>query len=228
MSFESTAVAAPSYEESFVRLRLEEAPSCNLACSYCKGESKCINYMRSGKDFNVLSTEEALLGAYIAKSSGRCDIGLSVPGDSLAHDSTFVTLRAFRDYLPGVYPCISTNGVLLEEKLNELRDAGATSISVTINAISAGTSAKIYSRLNYSGQELTGVDAAEAIVQSQWAGIIKAKKSGFNVKLNTLWIPGVNDEELSQIAIRANMLNISQHRVIRPAEVLGKASQMIN
>jgi nitrogen fixation protein NifB len=95
---------------------------------------------------------------------------------------------------------VSTNGLLLSERLGDLIKSGVRSITVTINAVSPQAAARVYSWVRYRGRKLTGIEAAETLVRNQWQGLINAIEAGLLVKVNSVYIPGVNDDELVRIA----------------------------
>jgi nitrogen fixation protein NifB len=187
---------------AFGRIHLPVAPACNIQCRYCERKYDCANESRPGVTSRVLDAAEALerVGAFLERNHGVSVVGVAGPGDPLANDATFETLQAIHREFPDLTLCVSTNGLLLSDRLGDLMRAGVRSITVTINAVSPQTAERIYSWVLSRGRKLTGLEAAETLVRNQWQGLINAIESGLLVKVNSVYIPGVNDDELIRIA----------------------------
>ena len=73
-----------------------------------------------------MSPEEALerLDKALKENQNIKVVGIAGPGESLANDSTFKTLKLIDEKYPDLLKCLSTNGLLLKEKANELADLG--------------------------------------------------------------------------------------------------------
>jgi nitrogen fixation protein NifB len=77
---------------------------------------------------------------------------------------------------------------------------------VTINAVTPETAEKIYEWIIYKGRRYEGREAAVLLLANQWRGLENAIDTGLIAKVNTVYIPGVNDEEIPLIARRAGEL----------------------
>lgn len=187
---------------AFGRIHLAVAPACNIQCRYCERKYDCANESRPGVTSTVLDPREAVdrVDAYVERNGKVSVIGIAGPGDPLANESTFATLQAVHRNFPGLTLCVSTNGLLLPDRLADLMRAGVRSITVTINAVSPQTAERIYEWVLYRGRKLTGLEAAETLVRNQWQGLINAIEAGLLVKVNSVYIPGVNSGELVRIA----------------------------
>ena len=62
-------------------------------------------------------------------------VGIAGPGDPLANEETFETLKRLHEKYPNVIKCISTNGLLLPDKIDLLQKYDVGNITVTLNAI---------------------------------------------------------------------------------------------
>jgi nitrogen fixation protein NifB len=189
----------------FGRIHLPVAPACNIQCKYCIRKYDCANESRPGITSTVLSPANAVerVRCLIERNECISVIGIAGPGDPLANEATFKVLSSIKKEFPEIILCLSTNGLLLAEKLEEILEAGVRSISVTINAVLPKTAAKIYSWISYRGRRYTGEHAAELLLSNQWKGLYKAKEAGLAVKVNSVFIPGVNDKDLPFIALQA-------------------------
>ena len=188
--------------DKFGRIHLAVAPACNIQCRYCERKYDCANESRPGVSSTILDPTEAVerVEAFMERNDRVSVVGIAGPGDPLANASTFETLTAIHRKFPDLTLCVSTNGLLLAERLGDLVRAGVRSITVTINAVSPQTAEGVYEWVLYHGKKLSGIQAAETLVRNQWQGLINAIEAGLLVKVNSVYIPGVNDSELIRIA----------------------------
>jgi nitrogen fixation protein NifB len=190
------------------RIHLPVAPRCNIQCGYCVRKYDCANESRPGVSSRVLSPSEALERvAAVAGRDGRITvIGIAGPGDPLANPETFETFSLIRSEYPELGLCISTNGLMLPDNVDELAGLGVSTLTVTINALRPETAERIYSWVRHGGRTYRGRDAAELLLERQWWGLREAAAAGISVKVNTILIPGVNDGEVQMVATAAASL----------------------
>lgn len=190
---------------AFGRIHLPVAPACNIQCRYCERKYDCANESRPGVTSSVLDPQEAVarVEAFVERNGRVSVVGIAGPGDPLANEATFETLQTVHRKYPELTLCLSTNGLLLPDRLGDIMKSGVRSITVTINAVSPLAAERIYEWVLYRGRRLTGMPAAETLVRNQWQGLINAVEAGLLVKVNSVYVPGVNDEELPLIARRA-------------------------
>jgi nitrogen fixation protein NifB len=127
-------------------------------------------------------------------------VGIAGPGDTLASDHALRAFRRVDEVQPDLIKCLSTNGLLLEERLPELVAVGVSTLTVTVNAIRPGTVARIVASVVLGGQRLVGEAGARLLTGRQLAGIRAAASAGLLVKVNMVLIPGVNDGEVADTA----------------------------
>lgn len=192
----------------FARAHLPVAPGCNIQCRYCIRKFDCANESRPGITSRVLDPEEALerVRVLIERTDRLSVVGIAGPGDPLANPATYVTLRKIHWEYPDLTLCISTNGLLLPGRLDQLIASGVRSLTITINAVMPETAENIYEWISYEDRRLTGRDAGRILLMNQWRGLESAVEAGLIVKVNTVFIPGVNDHEIPLIARRAGKL----------------------
>ena len=192
----------------FGRMHLPVAPACNIQCKYCVRKYDCANESRPGITSRVLTPSEAVerVEAFVERNDRISVIGIAGPGDPLANEATFETLNALRRGFPHLTLCVSTNGLLLPERLADLVRAGVKSLTVTINAVRPETAERIYSWVLYHGKRLSGREAVMTLLANQWAGLSNAIEMGLLVKVNSVYLPGVNDDDLALVAKRAGEL----------------------
>jgi nitrogen fixation protein NifB len=101
---------------------------------------------------------------------------------------------------PHLTLCLSTNGLLLPDNLERLTDTGLDYLTVTVNTLNADTGSRIYSHVTYDGRVLKGIEAAAALLDNQIKGISGAVNKGINVKVNSVLLPGINENEMVSLA----------------------------
>jgi nitrogen fixation protein NifB len=183
------------------RIHLPVAPACNIQCNYCiRRISKC--EQRPGVAACISSPEEAIkrLEAELKTNPNLKVVGIAGPGDSLANPATFVTLRTLRERHPDLIACLSTNGLLAEEKADELKKLGVKTVTITINAVSPEVGEKIYDYVIYRGKRYRGLEAAKLLIEKQLRGVEALAEREIVVKVNTVLIPNVNMDEVTRVA----------------------------
>ncbi|MEW6115338.1 MAG: radical SAM protein [Nitrospirota bacterium] len=191
----------------FGRVHLPVAPACNIQCNYCVRKYDCANESRPGITSKVLNLEESMERVRVLVERGDTlrVVGIAGPGDPLANDTTFDVMSAIHREFPDLILCLSTNGLLLSDRLEDIIRSGVKSLTITINALTPEAARRIYAWITYRGKRHTGREAAEWLVFNQWRGLHNAIEAGLFVKINTVCIPGVNEEEIPLIARYAGM-----------------------
>ena len=197
------------------RIHLPVAPVCNIQCGYCVRKFDCANESRPGVTSRLLKPADGLerIRAAVGRDERVTVVGIAGPGDPLANDATFELLEMARAEFPQLILCLSTNGLLLPEKLDELARLGVRTLTVTINAVTEEIAGKVYRWAVYKDKRYEGPDAGKLILGNQWDGLRAAVQAGFAVKVNTILIPGINEDEIPAIAekaggIGADLINI--------------------
>ncbi|NYT17888.1 MAG: nitrogenase cofactor biosynthesis protein NifB [Methanomicrobiales archaeon] len=201
---------------AFGRAHVPVAPKCNIQCNYCIRDYDCVNESRPGVTSKVLSPEEAvdLVRKAIEKFPYIKVIGIAGPGEPLANDGTFETLRRLQEEFPNVIKCLSTNGLLLPDKIDLLKKYDVGNITVTLNAVDPEIGAKIYEFVNYKGKKYTGVEGARILLENQLRGIEMAIERHMIVKINTVYIPGINEDHIPEIARKVGEMGVYNFNLI--------------
>jgi nitrogen fixation protein NifB len=186
------------------RVHLPVAPRCNIQCAFCE-RKVCANLtmQHPGWTRQLLSPEEAaeLVRRLVCSHPGEdFVVGVAGPGEPLENAETFEALSRVHQAYPALLKCVSTNGLLLERKLPQLLDAGVTTLTVTVNAPDGTVGGQIYAWVRHQGVVHRGEEAAELLIASQLQGIRAALGAGLALKVNTVLIPGVNDQHLVRLA----------------------------
>jgi Predicted Fe-S oxidoreductases len=197
-------------QHKFGRIHLAVAPKCNIQCNYCDRKFDCVNESRPGVTSEVLTPQEALekTRQVLKEFPFIKVVGIAGPGDPLANDSTFETLDLIKKEFPDVTLCLSTNGLVLPEKLPDLIRVGVTTLTVTMNAIDPEIEAQLIGHISYKGKIYRGIEAAEIMVKNQLEGIKLAVEAGLVVKVNTVLVPGINDKHIVEVARKINELGV--------------------
>ena len=201
------------------RIHLPVAPGCNISCGFCERRFDCANENRPGVTSRVLNPVEALerVRLIMAHPEGGANmrvVGIAGPGDPLANEKTFETFRLVKEAFPRLMLCLSTNGLLLKERIGDLQDLGVHSVTITINALTPEVGAKVYQWVKADGRRLSGEAGASLLLERQMAGVEAAVAAGMLVKINTVYIPGVNDHETLPLAVVARKLGASMMNIL--------------
>ncbi|HIJ96007.1 MAG TPA: radical SAM protein, partial [Desulfuromonadales bacterium] len=118
------------------RIHLAVAPQCNIKCGYCERKHDCANESRPGVTSKLLTPQQALekVREIIADEQlGRVIkvVGIAGPGDPLANDSTFETFRLIKAEFPELLFCMSTNGLVLPDRIKEVSEIDLHSLTVS-------------------------------------------------------------------------------------------------
>ena len=184
------------------RLHLPVAPACNIQCAYCDRRSDCPNESRPGVSSAILTPEQALerVEQALSQESQLRVVGIAGPGDPLCNPAAMETLALVHRSFPHLILCLSTNGLLLPDKMEELREYGVKTLTVTVNALRMETARKLYSNIQYHGKVLPSEEGIPLLLDSQRMGVQRAAAAGIAVKINTVLVPGINDQETEPIA----------------------------
>jgi nitrogen fixation protein NifB len=186
------------------RIHLPVAPSCNIQCNYCNRDFDCVNESRPGVTSTILSPGQAL--AYLDKIMERRQdiavVGIAGPGDPFANaEATMETFRLVRESYPEMILCLSTNGLgLTEEYVKELAELQVSHVTITMNGTDADIAGKIYAWARDNKRIYRHRQAGELMIEKQLQAIKWIKQYGMIAKVNSIIVPGVNDEHIPEIA----------------------------
>jgi nitrogen fixation protein NifB len=187
------------------RIHLAVAPRCNIRCGYCDRKHDCANESRPGVTSRLFSPRQALEHVRTIMSDEKLGsiikvVGIAGPGDPLANEETFETFRLVKAEYPGMLLCLSTNGLMLPERIDELATMDLHSLTVTINAVDPVVGARIYRDVIWRGVNYQGEEGAAILLKNQFEGVRRAAELGLVVKVNTVLIPGITDDQIPLIA----------------------------
>jgi cyclic pyranopterin phosphate synthase len=165
------------YGRSFKTLRVSLNHACNFACSYCVDPSKL--QLKSSNEAS-LSSRKFLEVITALHSMLQLDTIRLTGGEPLLYKELESLVYGIREI--GIKNIkMTTNGSLLEQKAADLKNAGLSSINISLDALDNRTSFKITKRRK---------------LESVLRGIDKAVEVGMDVKINCVVMKGINDDEI--------------------------------
>jgi len=197
----------PCYSEDahhyFARMHVAVAPACNIQCHYCNRKYDCANESRPGVVSEVLTPDQAVKKtmAVAANIPQMTVLGIAGPGDPLANpEKTFETFRRLSQEAPDIKLCVSTNGLALPEAVEELSKHNIDHVTITINCVDPEVGAKIYPWIYWNNRRIKGIKGAKILIEQQQKGLEMLIAKGILVKVNSVMIPGINDEHLAEVS----------------------------
>lgn len=197
----------PCYSEDahhhFARMHVAVAPACNIQCHYCNRKYDCSNESRPGVVSELLTPDQAVkkVMAVAAEIPQMTVLGIAGPGDPLANpERTFDTFQQLTEKAPDIKLCVSTNGLSLPEHVDELCKHNIDHVTMTINCVDPEIGAKIYPWVFWNNRRIKGKKGAKILIEQQQKGLEMLVERGVLVKVNSVMIPGVNDEHLKEVS----------------------------
>ena len=170
-----------SFQRPINYLRISVTDRCNLRCIYCMPADGIAllshDRMLSYEEIQSVATAAVELGINKVRLTG---------GEPLVRLAITKLIHMLAE-IPGIDDVsLTTNGILLSRYANELKEAGLKRVNISLDTLNAEKFKKI-TRMGKLQDVLDGIEAAQ--------------KAGLNpVKINTVVMRGVNDEELLDFA----------------------------
>ena len=164
------------YNREIDYLRISVTDNCNLRCIYCMEEDEK-HFIESD---NKLSDEEILKIVKASSSLGIKKIRIT-GGEPLVRPN-ITKLIGEINKIPGIEEIyMTTNGVLLADKLDDLVSNGLSGVNISLDSLSEETFNKI-TRFGGFRKVMNAID--------------KAIELGIKVKLNTVIVDDINSDEV--------------------------------
>ena len=196
----------PCYSEEahhyYARMHVAVAPACNIQCHYCNRKFDCVNESRPGVVAERLTPEEAArkVIAVASRVPQLSVLGIAGPGDACCNlGKVRRTLELVRAQIPDLKLCVSTNGLGLVDCVEALGDLEVTHVTVTINMVDPEVGQRIYPWVHFQHRRWTGLDASKILHERQMEGLRALVSRNILVKVNSVMIPGINDEHLVDV-----------------------------
>lgn len=156
-------------------LRVSVTDKCNLRCRYCIPPAG-VEYLSHD---NVLRNEEFVRFIEFFVKLGIRKIRFT-GGEPFIRKGFIDILRETRDLFPDVTLCLTSNGVLLEEHLDDLQSIGVRQLNISLDSVLRG---------RY--EAITGRDVLEDVLR----GIRSAlARNFFAIKINAVLLPELLEE----------------------------------
>ena len=166
-----------NYNRKIKHIRFSITSKCQYSCLYCDREG----YSRT----NELTVEEITKLCKILAEILKVTRIKFTGGEPLCREEIVQIIQNVSDLQLYKDISMTTNGLLLSEKAEELYKAGLNRINVSLASLQPEVYKKIY-----------GSDSLKMVLK----GLQKAKKIGFDlIKLNFVLMKGINDNELDSI-----------------------------
>ena len=165
-----------TFDRPLRSLRLSVTDRCNLRCQYCMPEAEYVWLPRK----NILTFEETSALVDVFAAIGVNKLRLTGGEPLLRKNLTdLIRLLAAKSAIHDL--ALTTNGTLLADQVDALKEAGLHRITVSLDTLRADRF-----------RALTRFDGVEAVQK----GLAAAVAAGFdNLKIDTVVIRGVNDDE---------------------------------
>ncbi|MBR8465474.1 GTP 3',8-cyclase MoaA [Campylobacter sp. faydin G-140] len=157
-------------------LRISVTQRCNFRCRYCMPTTP---FSWTPKE-NLLSFEELFMFVKVAIDEGVTKIRLT-GGEPLVRKDLDIFIKMISDYKPDIDLALTTNGFMLRHFAKRLKDAGLKRINMSLDTLSERKAQFI---------------AQKGVLHEVLAGFEAALDAGLKVKINTVALNGVNDDEL--------------------------------
>ncbi len=178
-----------SFERTIDYIRVSVTSRCNFRCLYCMPNTPFEWEPRE----NILSYEEMFEFLRLAIDEGVKKIRIT-GGEPLLRKDLDRFIKMLYDYKPSLDLALTTNGYYLPEYAKKLKDAGLKRVNISLDSLKPEIAAKIAQK-DVLKKVLSGIDAAIDV--------------GLGVKLNTVVMKGINDNEIIDLFEYAKNKNIT-------------------
>jgi len=196
----------PCYSEEahhhYARMHVAVAPACNIQCNYCNRKYDCANESRPGVVSEKLTPEQAAKKVLTVASTipQMTVLGIAGPGDPLANpEKTFKTFELISNTAPDIKLCLSTNGLALPDHVDTIVKYKVDHVTITVNMVDAEIGQYIYPWIFWQHKRYTGRAAAQILTDRQMQGLEMLTARGILCKVNSVMIPGINDQHLVEV-----------------------------
>ena len=165
-----------SFDRKIDYIRVSVTSRCNFRCLYCMPNTP---FEWEPKE-NILSYEEMFEFLRLAIDEGIKKIRIT-GGEPLLRKDLDKFIKMLHDYAPHLDLALTTNGYYLPEYASKLKKAGLKRVNISLDSLKPEIANKI---------------AQKNILDRVLNGINIAINEGFVVKLNTVVMKGINDNEI--------------------------------
>ncbi|SMF53021.1 GTP 3',8-cyclase MoaA [Pseudobacteriovorax antillogorgiicola] len=162
------------YGRRIQKLRISLLDACNLRCTYCMPEH--MSFM--GRE-RFLQPHQIYEMAKTLVAYGLREIRVTGGEPTLRQE--FIEIMRLLSDLPLRSLGLTTNGVTLDKHLDELQHTALRSINVSLDSLSPDKFFQVTRR---------------KVFERVYDNILKAQDMGFHVKVNSILMKGINDDEI--------------------------------
>lgn len=163
-------------------LRISITDRCNLRCLYCAPPNLRVSKLSHA---DILRYEEILRLVRIGVSLGISKVRIT-GGEPLIRKNVGNFLSELGKIKEISDLSLTTNGVLLKDHLESIREAGIRRLNISLDTLESE-----------KFRQITGHDHFRQV----WDGILAAYHAGFSpIKINVVAMRGINDDEFADIA----------------------------
>lgn len=170
------------------KLRISVTDKCNMKCIYCMPQHN----IKWFEDKEILSFQEIVRITSIFADLGINKIRIT-GGEPLLRPCLENLITDLKKISKIKTISMTTNGMLLEEKIDQLSYAGITSLNISLDTFS-----------EERFKTLNGIANLNRVIK----GIQKARDLGLKIKINTVVIRNWNDDEIINFAKFARDYNV--------------------
>lgn len=168
-------------------LRISVTQRCNFRCKYCMPKTPFSWEPRE----NLLSFEELFSFVKVCLEEGVKKIRIT-GGEPLVRKDLDKFIKMISDHSPQVDLAITTNGFMLKHYAKALKQAGLKRINMSLDTLDSKKAEFI---------------AQKSVLHEVLAGLDAALEAGLKVKINTVALKGVNDDEILSLLHFAKSLD---------------------
>lgn len=163
-------------------MRISVTNRCNMRCNYCMP-----NVVKNLCENEILTDEEIISTVRAAVQCGIVKFKIT-GGEPLLRPKITELIYKLKKISGVESLSMTTNGVLLAESINELKNSGLDAVNISLDSLDTQRFGKI-TGFNFLNKVLDGIDAAIS--------------SGIHTKINTVLQKGINDDEWEKILLIA-------------------------
>jgi cyclic pyranopterin phosphate synthase len=160
-------------------LRVSVTERCNFRCQYCMPEKP---FSWTPKE-NLLSFDELFKFIKVAIDEGINKVRIT-GGEPLLREDLDYFIKLIHNHKPDIDLAITTNGFLLPETAQKLKDSGLKRLNISLDSLKPAVAAQIAQK-NVLNKVLEGID--------------KSLEVGLKVKINMVPLKGINSSEILDV-----------------------------
>jgi len=164
------------YDRIIDYIRVSVTSRCNFRCLYCMPNTP----FEWEPHENILSYEEMFEFLRLAIDEGVKKIRIT-GGEPLLRKDLYKFINMLYSYKPSLDLALTTNGYYLKEQAKQLKEAGLKRVNISLDSLKNEVAKKIAQK-----------DVLDRVLE----GIDEAIKVGFKVKLNSVIMKGINENEI--------------------------------